>query len=487
MLKSNRLLIILIFLSLSFYLIGCNLNTEKIIDSNENKSEDVINQNISNSKILSPVEIPILYENAIEIVNIENDNYVTFKINGLRDKDVENKINNSIDEMYQELIDISTLKKPLPYRGLNNLLYKEGVVVENIYVNVTPAFNYNNILSVSGFVNLSYLTDTGEYKWLNHNMSLNFDLKTGKAIPITDLLTDDVDSIGILNDIIKDKIDGAYGTDEFFESNIFYYDQDYLSLVSPFKGIKEDQSYIIYPHGLQLIFDFKQPEFLTPNGSVNISISLMSKEIYDKLAFLKRFKSDYDIFDYPITMKSFLPVYDENRLTQNSEEKFKDAIWYKNQYFTSDIPDKVLEESLKIRNDITNKLKLSIENKNLKLNYIDEYVMISKTDRFFNLRIYLNYSEESNYYNETYMKVFDSLGGEIELESLFDKDVDYKNILNELAKKQGISEIDFEKIMFNIENDHIYFTANNNFDVVDYSFYLSYKEIGIENLSIFNE
>ncbi|MDP3486922.1 MAG: hypothetical protein Q8S19_03180, partial [Bacillota bacterium] len=200
--------------------------------------------------------IPYLVANPLEIVYIDQPNSqdrILF-INGLADKQVEDKINERLKSLY---IDIKQRELP-SYRGIKSKIPANSKPLSND-LHVSVPYNYNNVMSI-------ILNNSRDYQtqYVNIVETLNFDLNTGEEITLKDVFTDDVDHVSLLSDHVSRLIQKSTATEEIWSTfGGSYMGGHNIKLVSPFKGILPDQKFNLFQGGLSLVFDYRNLEFDT--------------------------------------------------------------------------------------------------------------------------------------------------------------------------------------------------------------------------------
>lgn len=158
-------------------------NHERVIGTKKNQK---YNQN----------DLKIIYQDT----NYEGLEYKTLRINGLKNKEIENKINKELEEIEDEI-----RKKLVSASGEQ----------ENAYLSSNVNANYSNILSVTFYGSKS---DSNYVPQINIEKFLNFDLTTGNKIKLEDLFLPGTDiDLYAQNDIYKQKL-----YDSFSKKNIFF-------------------------------------------------------------------------------------------------------------------------------------------------------------------------------------------------------------------------------------------------------------------------
>lgn len=158
-------------------------NHERVIGTKKNQK---YNQN----------DLKIIYQDT----NYEGLEYKTLRINGLKNKEIENKINKELEEIEDEI-----RKKLVSASGEQ----------ENAYLSSNVNANYSNILSVTFYGSKS---DSNYVPQINIEKFLNYDLTTGNKIKLEDLFLPGTDiDLYAQNDIYKQKL-----YDSFSKKNIFF-------------------------------------------------------------------------------------------------------------------------------------------------------------------------------------------------------------------------------------------------------------------------
>ena len=158
-------------------------NHERVIGTKKNQK---YNQN----------DLKIIYQDT----NYEGLEYKTLRINGLKNKEIENKINKELEEIENEI-----RKKLVSASGEQ----------ENAYLSSNVNANYSNILSVTFYGSKS---DSNYVPQINIEKFLNYDLTTGNKIKLEDLFLPGTDiDLYAQNDIYKQKLH-----DSFSKKNIFF-------------------------------------------------------------------------------------------------------------------------------------------------------------------------------------------------------------------------------------------------------------------------
>lgn len=217
-------------------------------------------------------ELSFLKQNNIQIKVLEMENYnekapetylyTKLEISGLKNKDVQNKINRAISD---KCIDIMEAELP-PYRGIYSVQDSSAEKkTEILSMNVTG--NFNNILSVQVICNV----DRGGLHYVDAQ-PMNFDLNTGEEIALNSLLKEEGSEL--INYAISEKLD--FLSNKYEGGNIYDASKKYLML-SAFKGIADNQKFYLTDSGINLVFDYTNSEFYSPSFEP-LEIELSFKE-----------------------------------------------------------------------------------------------------------------------------------------------------------------------------------------------------------------
>lgn len=213
-------------------------------------------------------DLKIVQEN----VKYKDLEYQSLRINGLKNKEIENKIN-------AELADVENnfRERALSASGENSNMYLTS------YVNA----NYSNILSVSFYASKSNSNYRNE---LNIHKFLNYDLTTGNQIKIEDVFVPGVD-VDLLaqNYIYQEKLhekfseSGIFFNSEYWEDGKLNYlvgEIDELDFMNEFLKYKNaDKDFYITPTGANIRYS---NDYNTGNVYISFKKYLDNVVIYDK-------------------------------------------------------------------------------------------------------------------------------------------------------------------------------------------------------------
>lgn len=228
------------------------------------------------------------YENNLEFqdINVEDgDNSASFvRISGLKDKTVERQINRLIEDRFYELYDAEFP----PYPGVRTRLamfdaYNDYDSYQNCYAYV--AGNFNNILSIELIKSRSvyyYDYNVNDELYIEDIRTLNVDLNTGKEIFIGDLFTDSMDGVAYINDMIGAESDKPEAFDE--PVSLWYGKKSAaINFRRAFEGINTNQKYYInsYDGTLNVVLDYENPEIANLYTPTVYSISMLGINAYE--------------------------------------------------------------------------------------------------------------------------------------------------------------------------------------------------------------
>lgn len=200
------------------------------------------------------------YENNLTIENVYLEDGTYPKISGLKDKSVQNAINKKIVDTYQEL-----LAADYPaYPGVRMRLAMFTEEDEQYPYDACVSGSFNNMLSVVfRKVQSRYHyeeTGTSDYLEMMDIRTLNLDLNTGKEIYIGDLFVDDMDGVAYINDLITAQ---SHKPEAFDEPPRYSMDRSTnIYFRRAFEGINTNQKFYLSGDSgdLCIVLDYKNPE-----------------------------------------------------------------------------------------------------------------------------------------------------------------------------------------------------------------------------------
>ena len=483
----------------------------------------------------------IVIDNNIEIIQLSKESdscsieYI--RIDGLKNKTVQDKINNRIIEVMEEMEKQDFIP---PYRGIIPLLKKYGNLDRRTQIDIFSQFNSNNILSVDSWCYVFY-SDDENYFTYSYSVPLNFDLSNGEELTLGDLFAPDTDYIETINKAVDRRLlEGG------FDDSASEYG---FSMTSPFQTVRPEQKFTIGPEGdIFLCIDYSTPEFYT--GSCNdFSLVLTSSGLGDDIQLYRssdnplyesdelklRFMSDTDeSYDKPIDkenqqMSSFISY----RCVKGAPEKIQ-KLGRSYASVTKNLPISMADFKKQAKNKLgkSNKLFFSI--------MIDTYQSDIKSNEYYSFIQDVSYSSRTesqddagdddfddnyDYYAISYSTCFcfDPSGKKVELRSLFVNPDDAEKLLPDAIKNgiyipedmeitwsdkelraladelvthiNGFSiETDHIDVSYDLSDDQIEDLITRSLDISD-TFYISsiscnaayYSDIGYENLVFFRD
>jgi len=403
----------------------------------------------------------------------------------LKDKAVEDSINEAIKSLFEQLVPYVIGEKLPPYRGIETGIheYKKAI---NSRISVEPQFNCNNVLSAVAYVSASY-----NNTHFSVTEALNFDLNTGKTLSIEDVFTNDVNGLKIVNDNIMDEVRRRNLT-----SDMAYDPYSGLTLVAPFKGISHGQKFFLTNDGINIIIDYNNPEFDVGFLYTPVLISFYSPEGH--IAITERFYDENkSIFTNEIVGKRFLRDYQISNIRESGSFS-KDGIdWYESMGYPKNLPQNLLDIIEKIRADGEKRVELLSKESPVAVVELSLYAHSIGPFVNLNSHLYIGYADKGLW--EQTSNVYSETGKKIGLKDLFVEDYDYLALIREAIDKavkenslpkDSSNKVKIEDIMFAIYDSHISFVTNpyqwnpnNNYQLY---FNISYEEIGYTNLRIFD-
>lgn len=314
-------------------------------------------------------------------VTLEKIEIRYFQISGLKNKELENKINKEIEQT-----------------ALN--CYKEEVKdlneVVNIQVNMWEASNFANTISFE----LDYYAkiDDDDDGFYQGTQGLNYDLNTGKKITIDKVFTSDVPIENVLRksayySLIKNNVEENLAGD---------------LTVSDYGNIEDDIAEIIYAYKIGKITEFYYTPIYIYIFYNDKTISIDMREYPDYIAIYNRYLSKEALYENDnIGIKNIYTL----------ARRFKDIFYYQNyqnenNYFIDISIDFQAADSDEFTKNLVNNKIVEIENEIEKVKqkatqnpnefYILNYSIIVYTGEIWDLQqIATSYSETGNAYEMT--------------------------------------------------------------------------------------
>lgn len=430
----------------------------------------------------SPVTLNYAVDNPLtfqEINSDRNSQWRYFQIIGLKDKAVESQINEEIQTLFEEMLPYAMGEKVPPYRGLGAAVHGETIFSQG-YLNISPQFNCNNVLSVYARVSGTYMSLPNTQVDFAAVETLNFDLTTGQTFLVEDVFVNDVDALELINACVAEAI-----RKRRMEEDFGWYRN--LSLVSPFKGIPREQKFYLDNYGLNLVLDYNNPEF--DLGFNEAIVTIPFKPDHGEIAIAERFYDrDEYIYINEIVGKRFFSTPFPRKVI--SETRSVNGIEW-NVVFSS--PQEVFNLVKGIadsswQSDKSRVLSLS----GIPVTHVEQSFHASYTGEYINVSCAIHIPTPDQYYWEEKYIVCTSQGKVLSLGDIFVEGFDYVSIIQsalaKAVKEQGLSDNTVRALMdqltFKLEADRISFIAitENYYPVF---FDIPFAEVGCSKLTIF--
>ena len=254
------------------------INEQINIDSTENYGI----KSLSNKYFLNNLNLEVIKEERGEIIKSEWSEDYKFtcryvKVNGLKNKQVENKINNWILEKVEEYTD----EEEINDSKIKNII---------IYCDVNA--NYSNIFSLSISKSISY-KENGKYE--NDSVSAAFRLDTGEILKFEDIFTDDASIKNIIAQSYYEQASWQYVygqnsegmvIDEFNMEKIdyAYLENETLEVVKSYEKNKDNVEFYLSYDGVVLYIE-------------DMAISVEFEDFYKYIAIYNKYLSNESLYE----------------------------------------------------------------------------------------------------------------------------------------------------------------------------------------------
>lgn len=443
-----------------------------------------------NKDLFSPIRLLHLTVNPLEIKYEEHESGDRkFLIAGLKDKDIEARINDSLRVLYQDLKG----RDVPPYRGIKVVIPHDAKELENtIVAHVT--FNFNNVLSVNITNNRAYAVPRQAYpQHVNLTETLNFDLTTGLKFTLEKVFADDVDYRAILNDHVKTVATADPPSDDFWRMG------PSLKLVAPFKGIPTNPKFHLFQSGLTLIFDYGNPEFETNYYPVYVTMSL--GDLGDIVAIAARFSSKDSIFESkaPAVKELVRLSFSDMAHHQSTEQVYGNVTVY----LSKDYPDDLPLDMASITKDLAPSYMKKVEEMNRQYPseqwHINQYVGAWQVGQYVSVSISQNIHGRDTYREiNSQQYCFHEDGTQLSLSDLFISSYEYKPIvrkallqtLQDHGMQPHLLDGFLEDLQFGLGTTEVYFRTQpvSNGQMTYLSrihFSVPFADFGCDNMTIF--
>lgn len=452
--------------------------------------------------VMEPHKIKWLVQNNLitEEQRVENSkhtiNYV--KISGLKDKNVEAKINDKIVNAVNKVEESLQPETIAPFRGVRTKIYENSTLLGSNIFGYT-AFNSNHIMCIQIHGSGSYGADGSMYGgeteiYLNIVETINIDLNTGDEVALSDLFVDGFDYLSAINDYIVKEIGNQNGMDELEnnDSSMFMYNP--YQLVAPFDGISETQPFLLDRYGLIIMIPLDDPRFLSLNSPVSFYVPL--GYFGENLAIDRRFYvQETNLFeDQKLRVALVSWGNGQQGGGQWEEGSFDNGRYTINIYNNTEIFDERFDAYVE---DLRSYLKNFIADGND--NFFDAHISKREIGGYvtFSKSWWSVISGVNNYFSE--QVIYDEKGDKKELSDLFVPGFDYETVIRERIKAQYmkayyLTEEElfqyYDQRQYTIEELSLGFSFPAPDNMKDYGTIwvsIEFDEFGIENLTIFEE
>lgn len=483
---------LLIFLKLN------DVSTNNEYNITETKQEEIIGTK-KNQKY-NQNDLKIIKEN----VTYGALEYQTLRISGLKNKEIENKINAELESVENDF-----REKVLNASGENT----------NMYLTSFVEANYSNILSVTFYASKSNANYRNE---LNIHKYLNYDLTTGNHLNIEDLFVPNTDVDLLVQDYIyQNELHDAFSEKGIFFNPDYWNDGRLNYLVNEINELEFIKEYNKYKNGNK---DF----YITETG-VNVRYSndvgdsgayIEFKKYLDKIVIFDKYVLNESIFEtddigvkdlyvcshiimfddnsycnikdvtsnFRIDARIYMLApdgYKENEIFNTEIEKLKTEIAQKEEefkkkanenkdkyylieivYYVNNYDPKFYSSGSNVVNISYNKFLISKNEKSFEVStedfedWFEDKIISAYTaenyDMEYQMNIILNEEEKSKcVYNESFEgTAYDLETGEVikDLEDVFVEGVDYVTVIAEYMEQyNGISKEQTEEMIQNHE------------------------------------
>lgn len=343
---------------------------EKEIVSNKIETQEIVQSNVVQDNTIQEVKKLVLtdkyYINNIEFTDQKivkgniidydyegNPNYkltATYvQISGLKDKNIEEKINREIREKTESLI-------------VDEEIYDDSITNINIFVNNVFA-NFNDVISVCGHKSVQYCDPNNtEYYYKDTSSSLNFRLDTGELLELEDIFTKNASIKNLLSQAYYRNLAFEYGLDmdigsgDLSEIDYGKIENEVFNYVSKFNTQGEDDFYFNY-NMVSVIIDGKYcsidlqecPEYVAIYNLVNAEESLYENGNLEKNNYVlgPDYFANLEYFG-KVGENNFLSIYNYYRQDGELSDYDKDDYPYE---YTNTLIDNIEEIKKAIEKD----------------------------------------------------------------------------------------------------------------------------------------
>lgn len=464
--STNKIIISLIVFAIISITITAILIIQKNNTSapNQGSTSGDVNIAVKHDKIIGTKINQKYNQNDLEIIETQMQEdgleYVSIRISGLKNKEIENKINEDIAR------EEASLKE--------NVLSNEMGEYDSRYLSEYVNANFSNVLSLA-FYGSKYGSNSRNQ--LNESRYLNYDLTTGNRLKLEDLFVPGADiDLYAQNSIYKELLH-----DTFSEKGVFFDPQYWESgectyvvdEIDELKFIKEFNKYKTAPK--EFCFSYNQISIVYGEDYDNY-VYIRFKDCMDDLAIFDKFVTEEGIFERDdIGVKNLYVC--SNATTGKGYYTFIDDVTSNFRIDARVYPvvnerilesQKYIETLEKLKQDIAgrkNDIK-EIAKKNKDKYY---YLTINVTINDFIPKYYCTYSEQDITYDEFYVYTEEDLyevdkndfsdwfENKLISANYYEMGAGYLNmLLSDDEKKKCKIERKYDSVAYNINSEKVY-------------------------------
>ena len=354
-----------------------------------------------------------------------NVNLLYFKIDGLSDKEIQNKINDKISQKVYEIYNEAKSK------GINK-----------VSVNYSIMANFSNVISIDIY---------GIIDKEDRESSLNIDLATGEEIPFEALFTNTTSIKNILSQSIYTSLLESYTTPEDEDGDGIDYSntqEKIFEMMYRYLNNQAKLSYTFTPQNIYLIMD-------------DLHINIPMIKYYENIAIYNRYKTAKSIFTGKYNNPKNLLVFENRTDSIYAETELTDGGYY-DFHIQSNLSKEDKEKETKIIDFLNN--RYSDEYRKYKQEHKDKITMfsisflISKNENNGKIEVYTDYYIKGNSSKDLYLsKIKEELFNYIQTSESSNQE-DFSGLDNEIK----IEQADYEIFSFNFEEGTYSINKNIN-------------------------
>lgn len=379
------------------------------------------------SQVYSVTDNPLEF-NYIEEEKLDLFHKSYFQISGLKDQNVEAKMNTAIYDLYRSYLPYIEEGLMPPFRGYATNPSAQGEL-QSYYLEVSHQYNSNHVLSVLLRLSAEYKGEPGTTPaYYSLYDTLNFDLNTGDELLLVDVFTNDTDGFVILNDAVMEEVRKQQllaDAEDFYGSN--------LELIAPFKGFLPTQKFYLAYDSLILILDHETPAFYIGSNPHTFSIPIGNS--FDNIAINERFYHDDDLFVTEGGVKRFITSYDANQADYQTKDYVEDGIHFFIEYT---YPRNATDGVKSIMDNAFDAHKAMVLNrhKDQPLEQANLHSYLLKVGPYTNVSYYVYFYGPGIDGSLSLYDVLDASGNILTLSDVFVDGYDYKSAINQHLGKE---------------------------------------------------